>query len=322
MTPVVEATALTKYYGSTRGIEELTFEVPEGEVFGFLGPNGAGKTTTIRTMLDFIRPSSGSVRVFGLDPRTDGLALRARAGYLPGELSLYPRLTGEEYLRTFASLRQGVEWPFVEQLIERLQLDPTRPIKDLSHGNRQKVGLIQAFMHRPDLVVLDEPTQGLDPLMQQTFYSLLEEERARGATTFLSSHVMPEVERVCDRVAIVREGRLVTVADIGELKAHALRRLELHFEGPAPATAFDGLPSVREVQARGDELSLSVEGPLDAVIKRAAAFTVVNIETREPSLEDLFLTFFGADGGAPAPASGDDLPASDGPGLSDGGPPS
>jgi ABC-2 type transport system ATP-binding protein len=289
-------------------------------VFGFLGPNGAGKTTTIRTMLDFIRPSSGSVRVFGLDPRADGLVLRARAGYLPGELSLYPRLTGEEYLRTFASLRQGVEWAFVEQLTERLQLDPTRPIKELSHGNRQKVGLIQAFMHRPDLLVLDEPTQGLDPLMQQTFYSLLEEERARGATTFLSSHVMPEVERVCDRVAIVREGRLVTVADVGELKAHALRRLELHFDGPAPAAAFDGLPSVREVQARGDQLSLSVEGPLDAVIKRAAGFTVVNIETREPSLEDLFLTFFGGDGGAPAAA--DDRPAPDGLGARDGTPPS
>jgi ABC-2 type transport system ATP-binding protein len=297
---IVEAITLTKYYGSSRGIEEVTFDVPQGEVFGFLGPNGAGKTTTIRAMLDFIRPTSGSVRIFGSDPRADGVRVRARVGYLPGELALYPRLSGEEYLRTFASLRGGVAWSFVEELADRLLLDLGRPIKDLSHGNKQKIGLVQAFMHRPDLLVLDEPTQGLDPLMQQTFYALLDEERARGATVFLSSHVMPEVERICDRVAIVREGRLVTVADIGQLKAHALRRLELHFDGPAPAAAFEGLPSVREVEARGDELSLSVEGPLDAVIKTAARFTVVNVETHESSLEDLFLGYFGNDGAAPA----------------------
>jgi len=303
---IVEAIALTKYYGTSRGVEEVTFEVPQGQVFGFLGPNGAGKTTTIRTMLDFIRPTSGSVLIFGLDPRADGVRVRTRVGYLPGELVLYPRLTGEEYLRTFASLRGGVAWPFVEELAERLLLDLARPIKDLSHGNKQKMGLVQAFMHRPDLLVLDEPTQGLDPLMQQTFYALLDEERVRGTTVFLSSHVMPEVERTCDRVAIVREGRIVTVADIGQLKAHALRSLELHFDGPAPSAAFEGLPSVREVDAHGDELSLSVEGPLDAVIKTAARFTVVNVETHEPGLEDLFLGFFGTDGAAPAETDRED----------------
>jgi ABC-2 type transport system ATP-binding protein len=307
VTPVIEASALTKRYGSARGVEELTFDVPQGEVFGFLGPNGAGKTTTIRTMLDFIRPTSGTIRLFGMDPRVDGVRVHARVGYLPGELALYQRLTGEEYLRTFASLRDGVEWSYVEDISERLLLDMTRRIKDLSHGNKQKVGLVQAFMHRPDLLVLDEPTQGLDPLVQQTFYSLLDEERGRGLTVFLSSHVMPEVERVCDRVAIVREGRLVAVEDIGRLKAHALRRLELHFDAPAPADAFAGLPSVREIHTHGDELSLSVEGPVDAVIKQAARFTVVNIETKEPSLEDLFLTYFGADGSAPeSDAPGDE----------------
>jgi ABC-2 type transport system ATP-binding protein len=299
VTGVVEATRLSKWYGFDLGVEDITFEVGQGEVFGFLGPNGAGKTTTIRTMLDFIRPTSGTVRVFGMDPRAEGVRVHARIGYLPGELALYERLTGADYLRTFASLRDGVDWERVEELAARLLLDLTRRIKDLSHGNKQKVGLVQAFMHRPDLLVLDEPTQGLDPLVQQTFYAVLDEERARGATVFLSSHVLPEVERVCDRVAIVREGRLVTIADIGELKAHATRRLDLHFEGPAPAGAFAGLPSVREVQARGDELSLSVEGPLDSVIKQAARFTVVNVQTHEPSLEDLFLTYFGADGSAP-----------------------
>jgi ABC-2 type transport system ATP-binding protein len=309
--PIIEASALTKRYGSSRGVEELTFDVPQGEVFGFLGPNGAGKTTTIRTMLDFIRPTSGTIRLFGMDPRVDGVRVHARVGYLPGELALYQRLTGEAYLRTFASLRDGVEWSYVEELAERLLLDTTRRIKDLSHGNKQKVGLVQAFMHRPDLLVLDEPTQGLDPLVQQTFYSVLDEERARGLTVFLSSHVMPEVERVCDRVAIVRQGRLVAVEDIGRLKAHALRRLELHFDAPAPADAFAGLPSVREIHARGDELSLSVEGPVDAVIKQAARFTVVNIETKEPSLEDLFLTYFGDDGSAPQ----GDAPGHDGQGA-------
>ena len=297
--PVIEAASLTKRYGSSRGVDELTFEVSVGEVFGFLGPNGAGKTTTIRTMLDFIRPTSGTVRVLGLDPRLDGVAVRARVGYLPGELALYERLTGERYLRMFASLREGVEWAFAASLADRLALDLSRRIEDLSHGNKQKVGLVQAFMHRPDLLILDEPTQGLDPLVQQTFYLMLEQERSRGATVFLSSHVMPEVERMCDRVAIIREGRLVAVEDIGELKARATRRLELHLAEPAPVEGFAHLPSVRTVEAHGDTLTLTVEGPLDAVIKQAARHIVVNLQTHEPSLEDLFFTYFGADGSAP-----------------------
>jgi ABC-2 type transport system ATP-binding protein len=297
--PVIEAAGLTKRYGPARGVDQLTFEVSAGEVFGFLGPNGAGKTTTIRTMLDFIRPTAGTVRVFGMDPRLDGVAVHARVGYLPGELALYERLTGERYLRTFASLREGVEWTRVADLADRLALDLTRRIEDLSHGNKQKVGLVQAFMHRPDLLILDEPTQGLDPLVQRTFYSMLEQERSQGATVFLSSHVMPEVERVCDRVAIIREGRLVAVEDVGELKARATRRIELHLAAPVPAEEFARLPSVRTVEAHGDTITLSVEGPLDAVIKQAARHTVVNLQTREPSLEDLFLTYFDADGGAP-----------------------
>jgi ABC-2 type transport system ATP-binding protein len=299
MPAIVEAVALTKRYGSTRGVEDLTFDVAQGEVFGFLGPNGAGKTTTIRTMLDFIRPTAGSIRVFGLDPRVEGVRVHARVGYLPGELAMYDRMTGDDYLRTFASLRDGVDLAHVHELADRLLLDLTVRIKELSHGNKQKVGLVQAFMHRPDLLVLDEPTQGLDPLVQQTVYAILAEERARGVTVFLSSHVMPEVERICDRVAIVREGRLVAVEDVGSLKAHALRRIELHFEEPVPAAAFAGLASVRSVEAHGDELSIAIEGPLDAVIKEASRHTVVNVETHEPSLEDLFLTYFRADGSDP-----------------------
>ena len=177
--PVIEATA-SRSATARPGHRRVTFTVSAGEVFGFLGPNGAGKTTTIRTMLDFIRPTSGAVRVFGMDPRIDGVAVHARVGYLPGELALYERLTGERYLRTFASLREGVDWTHVADLADRLSLDLTRRIEDLSHGNKQKVGLVQAFMHRPDLLILDEPTQGLDPLVQQTFYSMLEQERSRG----------------------------------------------------------------------------------------------------------------------------------------------
>jgi ABC-2 type transport system ATP-binding protein len=290
---VIVASHLSKFYGKSLGIEDLSFEVMPGEVFGFLGPNGAGKTTTIRTLLDFIRPTGGSVRVFGLDPRADGVKLRARVGYLPGELALYERLTGARYLADFAALREGAGRDRIDELAERVGLDLSKQIHELSHGNKQKVGLVQAFMHRPDLLILDEPTQGLDPLVQQTFYSILEEERRRGASVFLSSHVMPEVQRVCDRVGIIREGHLVTVADVGELMSRYMRTLELHFDGPAPTAAFQGLAGVSKVVSHGESLSLSIEGPVDAVIKEAAKHTVVNIETHEPSLEDVFLAYFG-----------------------------
>ena len=293
---VIVADGLTKYYGKTLGVQNLGFEVREGEVFGFLGPNGAGKTTTIRTILDLIRPTSGSVRVFGLDPRRSGPLVHRRLGYLPGELALYERLTVERYLRDFASFRGGVDPARWRGLADRLGLEVTKRIRDLSHGNKQKVGLVQAFMHQPELLILDEPTQGLDPLVQQVFYALVDEERARGASVFLSSHVMPEVERVCDRVGIIRAGTLATVQDVGELKAHARRRIELHFDGPAPREAFAAIAGVRDVRAHGDELSMVVEGALDPVIKEAARHTVLTLETHEPSLEDLFLHYFGPDG--------------------------
>jgi ABC-2 type transport system ATP-binding protein len=291
-TSVVDAELLTKYYGTNRGIEELSFRLEPGEVFGFLGPNGAGKSTTIRTMLDLIRPTGGRIRVFGLDPRADGPAVRARLGYVPGEFGLYERLTGREYLDTFASLRGGVDRQAVDELTDRLQLDPDRRIRELSHGNKQKIGLVQAFMHRPDLLVLDEPTSGLDPLVQQTFFRLIEEARGRGATVFLCSHVLPEVERVCDRVAIIRAGRLVEVSDVGALKAAAVRRIELHFDRPVPPSAFSSLASVVSVEGHGDVLLITVRGPLDEMIKEAARHTVVNVASHEPSLEEIFLDIY------------------------------
>jgi ABC-2 type transport system ATP-binding protein len=291
-TSVVDAEELTKYYGVTRGIEGLSFTLAPGEVFGFLGPNGAGKSTTIRTMLDLIRPTRGRIRVFGLDPRADGPAIRARIGYVPGEFGLYERLTGREYLETFASFRGGVDPRRIHDLAERLQVDLQRRIRELSHGNKQKLGLVQAFMHQPDLLVLDEPTSGLDPLVQQTFFQLIEEARDRGATIFLCSHVLPEVERVCHRVAIIREGRLVSVSDIDDLKAAAVRRIELHFDRPVPPTAFSSLPSVVSVEGHGDALLLTVRGTVDEVIKEAARHTVVNVASHEPNLEEIFLDIY------------------------------
>jgi ABC-2 type transport system ATP-binding protein len=290
---IVAARELTKAYGSTRGVVELTFDVEPGEVFGYLGPNGAGKTTTIRTMLDLIAPTSGRIEVFGLDSRRDSVQIHRRIGYLPGELALYERMTAAEYLGYFAALRGGVDETFVATLVDRLELTTSVPIRSLSHGNRQKVGLVVAFMHKPELLVLDEPTQGLDPLVQQTFYEMVEEVRDDGGSVFLSSHVMSEVERLCDHAAIIRDGRLVAIEDIGELQTRSVRTIELHFAGAAPADAFANLPGVEDVQANGDAVRLRVSGSVDPVIKAAARFEVVDIESHEPSLEDVFLSFYG-----------------------------
>jgi len=290
---VIRALGLTKFYGRHRGIENIDLEVRHGEVFGYLGPNGAGKTTTIRLLMDFIRPTRGSVNILGLDCRGDSLEARRRTGYLAGELSMYGDLTGDELLHYVASLRKGVDRDYVAQLAKRLDCDLTRQVRTLSHGNKQKVGLIQAFMHRPELIILDEPTTGLDPLVQQEFYRLIGEAKADGRTVFLSSHVLPEVERVCDRVGIIREGRLAAVETVEALKSRAVRRLEIHFASTIPAESFRAVPGVRDVEVRDSVLTCTVIGSLDALVKAAARFEVVNIVSREPSLEEVFLTYYG-----------------------------
>ena len=295
--PIISAERLTKSYGVQRGIVELTFTVSAGEVFGFLGPNGAGKTTTIRTMLDLIRPTSGSVALFGLDSHARSVEIHRQIGYLPGEFALYEHMTGREYLAYFAELRGGADPGFVDVLAKRLDADLDARISSLSHGNKQKVGLIQAFMHRPRLLILDEPTQGLDPLIQQEFHRMVWEARDTGQTMFLSSHVMPEVERVCDRVGIIREGSLVTVEDVGALKAKAIRTLELHFAEPVPREAFAPIPGVSELEVHGDVVRCDVAGSMDAVIKAAARFELLDVESHEPTLEDIFLRFYGREGG-------------------------
>jgi ABC-2 type transport system ATP-binding protein len=293
MADVIAVEELTKSYGRNRGVVELTFSVPQGEVFGCLGPNGAGKTTTIRTLLDLIRPTVGRASVFGLDPRRDAAEIHRRVGYLPGEFGLYDTLTGAEYLAYLAALRGDVDPRDVRELAERFRLDLDQRIRSLSHGNRQKLALIQAFIHRPELLILDEPTQGLDPLMQQEFYELVSEIRAEGRTVFLSSHVMPEVERVCDRVGIIREGRLVTVEDVGELRSKEIRVLEVHMADHVGAESFAALPGVQEATSEGDLLRITIAGPMDPLVKALARYEVVDLVSHQPTLEDIFLTFYG-----------------------------
>lgn len=293
--PIVQAEKLTKRYGRTRGVEELTFAVEQGEVFGYLGPNGAGKTTTIRLLVDLIRPSAGRAGVFGLDPREHGVEIRRRVGYLPGDLRLYERLTGREQLRYFASLRGLGGLGDGEVLAERLDLDLDRRIQALSRGNRQKIGLVQAFMHRPDLLVLDEPTSGLDPLVQQEFYDLVAETTAAGRTVFLSSHILPEVQRIADRVAVLREGRLELLESVESLRARAFTRFEVSFAQPPPAGAFEGIATAHELERRHTTVVFAVDGPVDLLVKALARFEVIAIDVHEADLEDLVLALYRGD---------------------------
>ena len=311
--PAIRTLGLTKYYGRHRGIENVDLEVAQGEVFGFLGPNGAGKSTTIRCLLDLLRPTAGAASVLGLDPRRDAMAVRSRVGYLPGDLSMYPTMTGRQLCTYFAALR-GLDPPLeMEVLARRFDLDLDRRIGDYSTGNRQKVGLVQAFMHEPELLILDEPTAGLDPLMQQEFYALVDETRAAGRTVFLSSHLLPEVEKVADRVTIIRDGGVVVTDEVATLKSRAVRRLELHFGKAPDPEPFAQLDAVRRLDRSDDgtTLILVVEGSVDAVIKCAARSEVHNVVSHDGDLEDVFLDYYRSDGPveteppSPATASAD-----------------
>ena len=306
MSAIIETDKLTKSYGPHRGIVEVDLEVQPNEVFGFLGPNGAGKTTTIRTLLDLIRPTSGRASIFGIDTTVDPVAIHRRIGYLPGEFSLYDRLTAGQTLDYFANLRGGVERAYQASLIERFEIDPSRRFKELSKGNKQKVGLVIALQHRPDLLILDEPTSGLDPLVQQTFYAVIHEALTEGRTVFLSSHVLSEVERTCSRVAIIREGRLVRVDRVEALRDLAHHQVELRFSGPVPEGDFAGLPGVSDVRAEDHTLRLRVSGSITPIVREAARFELLDFVSREPSLEETFLAQYGegapSSGATPAPA--------------------
>jgi len=290
---IIRTEKLTKSYGSHRGIIEVDLSVEQGEIFGFLGPNGAGKTTTIRTMLDLIRPTSGRALVFGIESSADPVAIHRRIGYIPGEFALYDRLSGKQTLEYFANLRGGVDPAYQASLIERFDLDPSRRFREYSKGNKQKVGVVIALQHRPELLVLDEPTAGLDPLVQQTFFSTLSETVADGATVFLSSHILSEVEKSCDRVAIIREGRLAKVGTVDALRDLAHHQVELRFVGPVPAAEFEALPGVSEVVVDDQVLRMRVSGAITPVVQAAARYELLDFVSREPSLEETFLAQYG-----------------------------
>ena len=300
MDPAIRLESLAKYYGRHRGVIDLDLEVQAGEVFGYLGPNGAGKTTTIRILLDVIRPSAGRAFVFGLETTRDPVAIHRRVGYLPGEFSLYDRLTGGETIAYFANLRGGVEPTYQRALVDRLGLDPSRRYREYSKGNKQKVALVIAFQHRPDLLVLDEPTSGLDPLVQQEFFGLVDEARSEGRTVFLSSHIIGEVERSCGRAAIIRDGRLAQVDRVEALLDLSLHQVELRFGKPVPVSSFEkirGVSGVAVEDREGRVLRMSVRGAIGPVAKAAAAFDLIDFSSREPSLEEVFLAEYarGAD---------------------------
>jgi ABC-2 type transport system ATP-binding protein len=289
---IIQTHDLTKSYGPDRGIMNVSLTVTEGEIFGFLGPNGAGKTTAIRVLLDLIRPTSGHAEVFGLETVEHSVEIRQRTGYLPGEMSLYENMTGLELLQYFASLRNNVDWTLVDEMAARLSCELTRRIGALSQGNKRKVGLIQAFMHRPELLILDEPTAGLDPLIQHEFLGLISEASQNGQTVFLSSHNLPEVERNCHRVGMIRSGRLIAVEEIDTLKQHAVRKLEIRFAGPVAVDAFRGLSGIHDLTVEGNVLRCTLSGSIDPVVKAAAQYEVVDLISQQPSLEEIFMALY------------------------------
>ena len=294
MDEILQTRGLTKTYGRNgRGVRDVDLEVREGEVFGFLGPNGAGKTTTVRTLLGFLRPTSGEARIFGLDFRRESVEIRARVGNLPGEFALEDRMSGERMLRFFARLRGVEDLSYAYELAKRLGADLGRPMRCLSRGNKQKVGLIQAMFHKPPLLILDEPTGGLDPLVQEEFLEIVAETRAEGRTVFFSSHVLSEVERVSDRVGIIRDGRLVDVEPTRSLVDKAFRHVRLVFGGPVDARPFAALPGVKDLKSDRGTVSFTLYDDLDGMVKLAAKHRLLAMDYERPSLEEIFLNYYG-----------------------------
>jgi ABC-2 type transport system ATP-binding protein len=290
---IVETQDLTVYYGKHRGIINVDLSIEQGEVFGFLGPNGAGKTTTQRVLMDVIRPTKGRATIFGLDCQKDGVAIRKRIGYLPGELSLYPNMRGRNFLHMIGSLQEKeIEPSYRQELYERLDLDPSRKMKEYSHGNKQKIGIVAAFMGKPDLLVLDEPTTGLDPLVQQVVMELVGEAKEEGRTVFFSSHILPEVQAVCDRVGIIREGRLVKTERVETLTKRQFKRLHLSFRQLPPADAF-AMEGVSETGREDLTVVLEVREGIQQVLEAAMPYGIEDIETPPVTLEEIFLAFYG-----------------------------
>jgi ABC-2 type transport system ATP-binding protein len=292
-TPAIETAGLTKFYGKTRGIEDLDLRVERGEVFGYLGPNGAGKTTTIRLLLDLIRPTRGQAAIAGLDVRLQSVEARRLTGYLPGELKPPVRSSAMGFLTFLGKLRGGVDPRAIAELAERLGLDLTRRMRDLSKGNKQKAGVIAALMHDPELLILDEPTSGLDPLRQQDVLELITERAAAGRTVFLSSHELDQVEHVAERVGIVRDGRLVAVEAIATLKERAVRKVEVRLTAPAPTQRLRDVPGVRDFSLEDGIVRLAIEGSMDPLVKELAKLPVQTLTSEPPELDEIFRSYYG-----------------------------
>jgi len=289
----IHTAGLTKHYGDVQAVVDLDLDVQRGEIFGFLGPNGAGKTTTIRTLMDEIRPTSGSATIVGLDTHADSVEIRNHIGYIPGDLAMYPNLTGMDTITYFANLRGGVDWDYVNLLAERLEADLSRKVGDLSTGNRQKVGIIQAFMNRPEVLIMDEPSAGLDPLVQRTFQEMMKDVTSNGSTVFLSSHTLSEVQRVADRVGIIRSGHLVAVEGVQDLRSKAIRRVDLYFDGTVDAGVFEAVDGARDVEVRNHHVSLSFDGSMEELLRAASTHnTLMDISSQEADLEEIFLTYY------------------------------
>jgi ABC-2 type transport system ATP-binding protein len=294
MTEAIEAEGLTKDYGNGRGIFDLDLTVADGEVFGFLGPNGAGKTTTIRQLMGLTHPTRGSARIFGLDCDRDSVAVKRKVGYCPGELPQFGGWRGSEIVAYVAGLRGDVENASIKALAERLDLDLGRKYREYSHGNKQKLALVLAFMHKPLLVILDEPTSGLDPLVQQEFYGIVRDARSAGSTIFVSSHVLSEVEHICDRVGIVREGRLATVSKLEELVGMRAFHVEIEFADGVPTEQLKGVPGFEQVRVEDHRASGILRGSFEPLMLALASRRVIGLVSREPSLEEIFLTYYKA----------------------------
>lgn len=295
-TPVIQTIDLTHRYGEVLAVKDLNLSVYEGEIFGFLGPNGAGKTTTIRMLLDYIRPTTGSATIFGKDVRAHGIEIRREVGYLPSELTLWENMTGTRLIRWMSKIYGRDLMPEAQTLSERLQFDLGRSLKGMSTGMKRKIGLIASLAHRPKLLILDEPTIGLDPLMQEVFHEIALEAKAEGRTIFMSSHSLPEVEQICDRVGIIRDGELAAVETIERLTRVAFRWLTISYVEPVPSNnGWEDMAGVSEVSIKGDTVRLKVAGEanLDAILRHALQYTITDLAFENPSLEEIFLSYYG-----------------------------
>lgn len=290
--PAISLSKLTKRYGSSRGVTDLTLKVEKGEVFGFLGPNGAGKTTTIRMLMDFIRPTSGTAKVLGLDCQKDPTQIHKRVGFLAGDMEMDPRLTGRQYLEYVANLRGGVAWSKIQVLIDRLQCETERKIGKLSRGNKQKVALISALMDDPDVLILDEPTSGLDPIMQSEFNTIIREHRAKGKTAFVSSHDLSEVEQICDRIGFIRDGALVAVQPLKVLTKQSFKRVSVTFPAKPNKAEFENIKDVSSVEISGKTAHMQLRGDISPLIKVLSTLKLKDLTIQDANLEDIFMEFY------------------------------